>query len=699
MKKLLTVFLLFVSGWCVGQDQRIWATYYGDDGYDDGNNLTSDIYGNVYLAGRTSSTSNMASGGFQNTYGGQTDAFLVKFDSTGNRLWATYYGGTDYDFGYSVATDAFGNVYLAGSTYSTSGIASGGFQDTLSNASGNAFLVKFDSFGNRLWATYYGGNMSENGLRVVTDNWGNVYLSGNTFSTSGIASGGFQNTLNGIKDTYLVKFDSLGNRLWATYYGGDNDDYGWGIATDIFGNVYLSGQTQSNSGVASGGFQNSISTGEADAFLVKFDSSGARLWATYYGGAGDEGINGLEANVATDVSGNVYLGGRTNSSSGIASGGFQNNYAGGTADAFLVKFDTDGNRLWGTYYGGTGVEECFGVATDDVGNVYLAGDTYSANGLTPDGFQNNLGGEENAFLVKFNSNGNLICATYYGQNHEEDGRVALDNFGAVYLSGTTNSTSNLASGGFQNTYGGGNHDAYLVRFISCSNDLSLNSTSINPPCIGECSGNATAIATQGFQPYSYLWSNSQTTQTATELCAGTYIVTVTDAIDSSITVSVIITDGLDIPLTITQNGDTLYATTAPNYQWYLNDTIITGATSQNYFITQSGNYSVITTTDSCTFISNIIETGCLCVGISEIDFSKKITLYPNPATTTLTLTTEQTIKNAELKIMDAIGQEVYHSIFDIERSSFDISQFPTGLYYLTLQSAEGTATKKFEVIR
>jgi hypothetical protein len=242
-----------------------------------------------------------------------------------------------------------------------------------------------------------------------------------------------------------------------------------------------------------------------------------------------------------------------------------------------------------------------------------------------------------------------------------------------------------------------------------TNELSANIESSDPVCIGECIGSATVNAEHGTMPYSYSWSNSETTQTITGLCQGSYSVTVTDAADSSISVSFIINDGLNIPITITQNGDTLFATAAPNYQWYFNDTLIPEATDQSYIITESGYYYVTTTQDGCSFTANSIETGCICVGIAENKFAKSITLFPNPATTTLTLTTEQPLKNAELKIMNAIGQEVYHSSPDSYRDDVrnstpdsyrvDISSLPSGLYYLTLQSNEGVATKKFEVIK
>ncbi|MFH1004504.1 MAG: SBBP repeat-containing protein, partial [Bacteroidota bacterium] len=334
-------------------------------------------------------------GGFQNTFGGVWDAFLVKFDANGNRLWATYYGGTAQDYGNSVTTDASGNVYMAGHTFSTSGIASGGFQNTF-GGNRDAFLVKFDANGNRLWATYYGGTAQDHDNSVTTDASGNVYMAGITQSTSGIASEGFQNIFGGYSDTFLVKFDANGNRLWATYYGGTNGDYGTSVTTDASGNVYMAGYTSSASGIASGGFQNTYGGGNDDAFLVKFDANGNRLWATYYGGTSEDYVN----SVTTDASGNVYMAGTTTSTSGIASGGFQNTLGGGF-DAFLVKFNANGNRLWATYYGGTAQDNGYSVTTDASGNVYMAGSTGSISGITSCGFQNTLGGYSDAFLVRF----------------------------------------------------------------------------------------------------------------------------------------------------------------------------------------------------------------------------------------------------------------------------------------------------------
>lgn len=408
-------------------------------------------------------------GGSFNTQG---EAFLVKFSNSGSRLWATYYGGSGAEYGIACAVDGSGNVYLAGSTSTTSGMASGGFQNTFGgngglSYKGDAFLAKFNSSGGRLWATYYGGEWDDIGFSCTVDGNGSVYLAGYTESSTNIAFGGFQNTFGGGGgDPFLVKFSSSGSRQWATYYGGNSPGYefGYGCATDGSNNVYLTGYTSSASGIASGGFQNTPGSGDNDAFLVKFSGSGSRLWATYYGGFYADGGYAC----AVDGSDNVYMAGFARSD-GLASGGFQNT-RGGEADVFLVKFSSNGNRLWATYYGGGGIDVGRSCAVDGNGNVYLAGDTESDTGIAFGGFQNTYGGNNgtsfkgDAFLAKFDGSGSRLWASYYG-GYGTDNVVAcaVDGIGHVYLAGFTNSSSGIASGGFQNTFNSGYSDAFLAK--------------------------------------------------------------------------------------------------------------------------------------------------------------------------------------------------------------------------------------------
>ena len=440
----------------------LWGTYYGGSGTENASGVAVDATGNVYLVGQTSSTTGIASGGHQNTYsGGVFDLMLIKFNSAGLRQWATYYGGTGDETNSNLAVDASGNVYLSGRTSSPTAIASGGHQNSYGGG-GDAFLTKFSSAGVREWGTYYGGTGEDRGSAVAVDATGNVYLTGLTASSTAIASGGHQNTYAGNNDAFLVKFNSAGVRLWGTYYGGTGDDRGNAVAVDASGNVFLSGETLSTTGIASGGHQSTFSGGAGDAMLVMFNSAGVRQWGTYYGGTGDDRGNA----VAVDASGNVYLSGRTASTTAIASGGHQNTYGGGVFDAYLVKFNSAGLRQWATYYGGTGEDRGDALAVDATGKVYLAGRTLSSTGIASGGHQNTFGGGfGDAFLAIFTDAGLRRQATYYGGPAGDIGRgVAVSASGDIYLSGDTQSTTSIASAGHQNTYAGGG-DAFLAKFL------------------------------------------------------------------------------------------------------------------------------------------------------------------------------------------------------------------------------------------
>lgn len=704
-KLVLIISCLFCVLICTAQSQRLWATYYGGTGIDYGIGIATDSLGNIYMAGLTASTG-MASGGFQNTYGGGTsDGLLVKFDTYGNRLWATYYGRGGNDLAYSVAVDATGNVYLAGYTSSTIGIASGGFQNTYGGGGLDAFLVKFDSDGNRLWATYYGSTGDDYALSVTVDAWGNVYMSGHTNSANSIASGGFQNTFAGDYDVFIVKFDSAGNRQWATYYGGDDDDRNREVITDILGNVYITGFTYSTSDIASGGFQNTH-TGTIAAYLVKFDSLSNRIWGTYYGNNSGTGIS-YGWGVAIDSTGHVYLAGQTGCTSGIASGGFQNTHGGSLVDAMLIKFDSTGNRIWGTYYGGAAFDYFLEIALDSAQNVFVTGDSYSNTGVSiPGAFQENLIGEENQILVKFDPAGQPLYATYYGLNHDEEGKLALDNSGNVYMTGRINGIG-LASGGFQNNFGGGNSDAHLVKFGVCSNynvfftglegSYCSNADSIlligspaggtfNGPGI---SGNyfVPSLADIGFNEITYTYSDPNGCTTTSQIT------------------SVNISDSPIASFTFTNNDPVIdFTETASNevsWNWNFGDGtkysnsqnpshIYSGPFPETYYATlcvtaESGCQSC--STDSVTILPTSISEG-----ISD----NKLEVFPNPASIKLTLQSELLSENTEIRVYNARGQEVFVPILLKEGKGAEIyiMQLPDGVYDIYLINKQGVISKK-----
>ena len=437
-----------------------WSTYIGGSGYEMSRGITLDVHGNVYIVGQTSSLNFEVKNPYQEIYGGGVyDGFISKYSSTGEMLWSSYYGGSGQDEAFAICSDADGNIYMAGRTNSNSGIAFNGFKNSVSGGF-DAFMVKYNSIGQRLWGTYYGGTGDEIVYDIDLDNEGNIYMAGETGSSSGIAYNGFSNSGSG---AFLVKFNSSGNRIWATYYNGAT--YCRSVEVDKYNNVYISGMTGTASGMAFNGYQNS-SGGYFDGFLVKFNSEGQRLWATYYGGSNWDCIR----DIATDNNGNVFISGETYSNNGIAFNGYMNTFKSiqsDWSDAFIVKFNAEGARQWGTYFGGSDHDGGFGVTTDYSGNLYLLTSMRSSSGIAFKAFKsNNSGGYNDIVLAKFNPNCDLIWATYYGGNGIEDyGKGILDGKGHIFITGRTGSTSGISVNGHQNKYGGADFDGFLVKFF------------------------------------------------------------------------------------------------------------------------------------------------------------------------------------------------------------------------------------------
>ncbi|MEM6633802.1 MAG: T9SS type A sorting domain-containing protein [Bacteroidota bacterium] len=338
-----------------------------------------------------------------------------------------------------------------------------------------------------VWATYYGYNglggeeIHESANDICTDSEGNIYVVG---EVRGYASGfatnqdqGFQDyattEYSGDMDAFIVKFTYDGNRIWAAYYGGGEEDEGLSVCVDPFDNVVMSGFTQSASGIAYNGHDNTYNEYgvdgnrfDRDAFLVKFDSDGERSWGSYYGGEdalaadtrAEEGW-GVEA----DYLGNIYMVGFTSSTTGIATEGAHDTAIGNyDYDAFLVKFNSIGTRMWGTYFGGSEEDMGYDLCVSPQGDVYITGQT-SSNGLGQGGWDNSYHEDIDAFLAKFDALGNLYWSTYYGYWGLDIGHSLATNGTYVYLAGVTTSSYGIADGGPDETYNGG-RDAFLVKF-------------------------------------------------------------------------------------------------------------------------------------------------------------------------------------------------------------------------------------------
>jgi gliding motility-associated-like protein len=533
---------------------RVWGTYAGtkifdNTSFDVGLSCSSDPTGNIFMAGQLYSglgstlTSNIASTGAHQTTVSVNTAFLMKLDANGVRLWGTFYGTSGDDYGTACAADASGNVFLAGSSTGSTGIATTGSHQPNKDISTDAYLVKFNSAGVRQWGTYFGKEYGEEATSVAVDNNGDVYLAGTggpsvNFGTPGT----HQQTGAGGTEAFLAKFNTNGTRLWCTMFGGPLQEETSGCTTDANGNVYLNGRTKSASGIASVGAAQTVYGGGDDMFIAKFNANGVRQWSTYLGGPNDEGQYDGDAKPSVDANGNVYICGTTYAPTGInpaisTPGAYQSTYGGGGSDAFLAKWNASGALQWATYYGGSGLDYGFATSIDASGNVYFAGQSFSGSGISTAGVhQSTLSGSNDAILVKFLPNGQRDWGTYFGGLGTEDKAWNLTVHkpsGALYLCGQTWSTTNIATtGAHQTVFAGGYSDAFLAKFIDCPPAGNLIPTTNAPLCVGQ---NLT-LNVPSISGATYTWSGpngftsslaNPTISNATANASGIYNVTVT----------------------------------------------------------------------------------------------------------------------------------------------------------------------------
>jgi len=272
----------------------------------------------------------------------------------------------------------------------------------------DAFVTKIDASG-AAWAysTYLGGDGRDEGRGIAIDGNGNAYITGFTHSDDFPTQNAFQPSSGvGLEDAFLTKLNAAGNALvYSTYLGGNNLDYGNGIAIDTIGNAYVTGRTNSANFPTKTPFQGP--GGWDDAFVSKFDASGtALIYSTYLGGGSDD----IGQDVAVDTAGNAYVIGWTWSTNFPLQNPLQSNNA-GRIDVFVTKFSATGTALiYSTYLGGSNDDvyqddRLLGIAVDTAGSAYITGGTSSIDFPTQNAFQGQntsggLGVYYDAFVAK-----------------------------------------------------------------------------------------------------------------------------------------------------------------------------------------------------------------------------------------------------------------------------------------------------------
>jgi hypothetical protein len=451
----------------------LWARRIGGTLAEIAWSVATDSSGNVIVTGQYASNplniyaANGTTVSFTLSQVGNSDVFVVKYDSSGNPIWARKIGGFSNDIGYSVCTDSSGNIIVTGqggsnplNIYAADGTT---VSFTLSQVGGfDTFVVKYDASGTPLWARRLGGTLSDIANSVSTDSSGNIVVTGyynsnplNIYAANGTTVS-FTLTPDGNGDVFVVKYDPSGNPLWARRMAGPSSDGGYSVCTDSSGNIIVTGYYNSNplNIYAANGTTVSFTLnklGSSDTFVVKYDASGTPLWARRMGtGTLTSEVNARS--VSTDSSGNIVVAGFYTLGALIFNTGetvsFSLTYGGasGTSDVFVVKYDSSGTPLWARRMAG-GNHQAWSVSTDLSGNIVVAGhysspmNIFAENGSTIL-FTLANSGNEDSFVVKYDSSGTPLWARRMTGTGQDLGRsVTTDSSQNIVVAGYYSSTS------------------------------------------------------------------------------------------------------------------------------------------------------------------------------------------------------------------------------------------------------------------
>jgi hypothetical protein len=376
----------------------LWANTATGISNDGGNACAVDATGNLYVVGSTNSHS-LKFGSVTLTGAGYDDIILVKYDPSGNVLWAKDIGGSGNDIGQAIGLDAAGNAYITG--YFASSTISFGSTVLTNSGTDNVYVAKYDPSGNVLWAKKAGGTNTDHGNGIAVDAQGNSYVTGSftsspcSFVTASLANGG------GI-DMFMVKYDAAGNEKWVNKPAGVSNDVGYNLALDPHGNPIFVGSTNSTTLT----FGNTVLTlaGGDDVFIAKYDTSGVAQWAKIAGGSS----NDIGESIGVDADGSSYITGYF--ASATMSFGSTTITTSATNDIFVAKYDASGALVWAKSAGGNGDDRTNCIGVNWHGEAFVTG--YFTSLSCPLG-GNTLtnGGTEDFFIAKLGTATGIVEVT------------------------------------------------------------------------------------------------------------------------------------------------------------------------------------------------------------------------------------------------------------------------------------------------
>jgi hypothetical protein len=463
----------------------IYSTYMGGSAADQITAARLDSAGHLYVAGSTATSDFVATTNtYQATNAGLTDIFVAVLDTTPGKgfpiLYFSYIGGTGTDIPLAMVLDSSNNIYLTGTTNSTSFPTAGSSISTAGAGSNtvSCFVLELNpgissGTSSLVYSSYLGGttgNQSANGIAL--DSGGNIYIVGTTKATDfPVTASAYQSTLNGLQDAFLCKISPSSSTLvYGTYLGGELEDDGRGIAIGSNGLVYFAANTNSTQFPLAGPSYRSNLIGNYDIVIGAMDMSqsgtGSLVYATYFGGSDNDEVFKL----ALDANGNLLLTGFTESVDFPVTTDAIQPASGGNSDAFVLVVNPSNPAflLYSSYLGGDDDDVGFDIEADSDGFLYVTGYTLSSDfPVTVNAPQTGWGRGIDVFVTKLQrgvaGQAGLQWSTYFGGTGANSGlALALGKDGTVYVAGYAGSQFPTSSNATQGAFDGGYSDGFIL---------------------------------------------------------------------------------------------------------------------------------------------------------------------------------------------------------------------------------------------
>lgn len=397
--------------------------------------------------------------------------------------FSSYLGGSAEDMGYGIAIDDYGCVYVTGNTESPDFPTVDPYDDSYNGGDyniGDIFVAKFAESGQTLqYCTYIGGSSGENGDRIVVDNDGCAYITGDTWSYDFPTQNPYDGSFNSGGDVFVLKLSSSGNSLiYSTYLGGPDLEYSKDIDIDDQGNAYITGNTYSTYFPMVNPYDGTHN-GYDDVFVAKLSAGGnSLLYSTFLGSTGSTSTD-LGKGIAVDDDGNAYVTGITGGAGFPTVNAYDESFNGGYRDCFIAKLSPSiggpGSLLYSTYLGGSGTDRAYDLDIDTDGNAYVTGDTASDDFPVVNPYDESYDGGIDIFVSKLAASGSsLIYSTYVGGHDLDRGyAISVSQAGSAFITGETKSADFPTVLALDDGYNGF-YDVFLTQLSTAGNSLAFS---------------------------------------------------------------------------------------------------------------------------------------------------------------------------------------------------------------------------------